>query len=1241
MPGKVKSRLLKGKVTHIDPTTYVYTFDTSAGVVRIRLPVDHAEVQQIRVGSEALLEKWVDEEGKTHYIISLPAATPEAEANLTEMDQEILEAEGSRVGVDREYFYNRQKAGHRFEIMAFLKKHLGKNDAQDDHLLEWYKVHPGRDARHTSPQQPLIHPIQQALRQTDEHYQQLYHHQAQALNAIRAGQNVVVITQTASGKTLCYNPGIFEHFLTSDPSAHALYLFPLNALLMDQKDKIDQLIRSLHSQGLDLNAELLVGGLGADFRRSVASNPPHILAANPELFSVVLNEAQNWSRFFANLRYVVVDEVHLYRGVFGMHMGGLLRRLLLHTRRYQNTPQFILSSATICNPMDLVARLTSLPVEGFCLLDETSDGSFQADKHWVVANPSYHPGRDTYDTYLNTAAHIMVELISSKDERGKNSPLNTILFAKTIREVKKLNKLVQEELKQTRPDLASKVKHYVSSDLRLDEKREIFEGLKSGKLIGVISTNALEAGIDIGKLDACIIAGFPFWVMRMRQMAGRVGRHQEGLVVYVPQDAKPMDQYYRQNPDLLLTQPPEAFVVDPDNSSIARKHVNAAAYALKGLTKEELPIFGRKAELIADAAVQRGVMQKNEDVYFGSRRNYKDTSDIYSIQGLRSNQPTPYALCLMADCSPDAGCLDQNGSKKDRCPNQITILDQPYMYRDCHPGAIYESMDGQLYEVLSLDDQKKVARAKQLPDDTLERTYVEKEIEIAITAEPYSSRTIKSGAVLYHGPVKVTRRFTGYYKYKIIPRRRCRKCNRLFGPEVEYCPNCRVKTFHYYDQTRPVRHEFPFPHSQTGFQIVLKTLACWMTVPPQMEDALQDASPCKLPGPENQVQNALQKPKPSKGLDRSLTSSELEIVEAYIQRAKLLLDGIPKDHKKLKITVFPGIYQHCLLHHLRQHMPESRALEIFAQFTGYPVTDDLKHICRKCQSSVLIAGMHTLEHTVSLRYPSVALGDQSDLDSHTTLGHPDTAQPTIFWYDTYAGGMGAAEKVFEQLETLLENSERTLNSCSCTTLEGCPNCTHLGSCDNNNEALSKPGALLLSAILQGKEAQLPFTPYFYQASRYRKEFHERTKRNERAAQEHGLGEEAPTDKAKPIFNPYGVLRVQAAVHDPVLNKVYEVRSREILQEAPPISAVELTDAYQQVLTAKRPTEWNLLPNQNPYQILEITEKASLSMISQVYRVIARCVHPDMNPTQKERANAMMQAVNAAYDQIRKSEEYMD
>jgi hypothetical protein len=316
---------------------------------------------------------------------------------------------------------------------------------------------------------------------------------------------------------------------------------------------------------------------------------------------------------------------------------------------------------------------------------------------------------------------------------------------------------------------------------------------------------------------------------------------------------------------------------------------------------------------------------------------------------------------------------------------------------------------------------------------------------------------------------------------------------------------------------------------------------------------------------------------------------------------------------------------------LRQTCPEPRALELFQALTAYPVTDNLTHVCRQCQTSVLFQALHTLEHTVLMRYPSLALGDQADLGTYTTLGHYQTGAPTIFWFDDYEGGMGAAEKVYDKILPLIEAGAGAVSDCACRSLEGCPRCTQIGHCDSGNQQISKPALLALAGLLLGRAPMTHFSAYSYRANRG-EEFNRAYNRNEFAGEARGIGEEA-LPGAPLRFDPYQILRVQPSLHAPVLHKAFEVRSGEISEDVPPVSAVELNQAYQQVLGLPLAGEWNIRPGLTPYQVLELLPAASPKMVQQVYRVIARLVHPDANPANPAWANEMMKLVNAAYDRI--------
>jgi DEAD/DEAH box helicase domain-containing protein len=1194
---------------------------------------------------------------------------------------------GTILGIDPAVLARLKKEKkHRFEILSWLEQH------GSDGLVEWYRLRDGTPARFATPARPLSEPIQRAVQATQPGFAGFFQHQAGALDAIRAERNLVIVTQTASGKTLSYNPALFEYLL-QNPSGHVLYVFPLNALMMDQKEKIDELVRALGQRGgSPVSAEMLVGGMGTDKRAEIARNAPNILATNPEMLSVMLGEAQTkWRAFFSGLKYIVLDEVHTYRGLFGVHMSGLMRRLRLVAQRCGSDPRFILCSATVSNPVELAARLTALKADRFHLIDEQQDGSQQRDKHWTVINPDWGSRSPRANTYQEVAAAVFCELLGRKNAQGRASPLNTILFCRSIREVNRISRLVRQRLEREAPLLKDKVKTYISAELTVDARREIYEGLRSGRYLGVISTNALEAGIDIGALDACIITGFPFSVMALRQMAGRVGRKDEGLVCFIPYPLSSLDGYYRDHPSLLLSQPPEVFVVDPQNPYIARKHVNAAANESGGLTDGELEaLWGERARKMAAQAQEDGVMRRAGARWMGTRRSYSDANDPYAVQSLRSGAQQPYAVCLDDNqpCDMTPACYDPAHR---RCMRRVTALDRQYIYRDCHPGAIYEAADGKLYRVTKFDDAHRVVRVAELPDETTERTRVEEDLVVEMAGATRAERTLAPGIRLAWGDVTVRRQFTGYYSYQLLAARRCRRCRKDYDETIDACPTCGRPTEVFYSHTRRERRDFPTEYA-LGFTIVLKTTACWLSVQPELENRLETASPCKLPGEQNRLLRWLRQPLDLSRLDAGplarlhITADEKKMIADYHARASEALKGVKPT--AMETVLFPGVYGQCLMSAVRsfQHsavssqknqnpgsktdsrqpkadgsIAEARALELFQAVTGYPVTDDLRHICRKCQTSTLFPALHTLEHVVDARYPSVALGDRSDLGAFSTLGHSGTGAPTVFWFDSYEGGLGAAEKVFDQFARLLEAGLENLDACACTTLEGCPRCSYLPDCSEGNEELSKLAGTLLMRLVLGSQAVSPVVdplrPFVYRKKRA-VEFDRSYQDNEYASVPHGVGSEAPgraatagAQGAAPgprtggsasaqsttpqMPDPYSLMRLQRRVHSVVAKKAYEARSHEIDAEVPPVSAAELNTAYQGVMNGMLMEEWKLEPGRSPYETLEVLPEASLKMIQQIYRAIALQVHPDANPGHAEWANEMMKRLNAAYDRILK------
>jgi len=1233
-------------VTGIDPEQRIASIQTkNCGRFRIRLLPEG--IQRIRVGDMVDVDISYSDEGTQSLQLQLihPRTNQERSSNKrggtttasskkepsgtqtstpppiqdTHPSQDRIEAE--TIGVDALMLERIKQENHRFEIVSFIEKH--KNDG----LIDWYDIKKGRLAQMGEPGQQLHPVIQSAIRTAIPEFRGFFHHQALALDVIRQKQNLVIVTQTASGKTLSYNPAIFE-FLINNPQGHVLYIFPLNALMMDQLEKVNAMTQALQTQGLNFTAEQMVGHMVKEERDRIALLCPNIVVTNPEMLNFLLDRAGNeWRGFFSNLNLIVVDEVHSYRGLFGVHMTGIMRRLLITSRRLGSDPRFVISSATVNNPKDLAARLTSLPESEFTLLGPDQDGSMQADKHWLVLNPNWGVSSGRYDNYREVAAQVFVEMLLCKNRLGGNSPLNTILFCRSMRDVRAIKTLVDRQMDRLAPMLKNKVRAYISANLTMDTKREIYNGLRNGDLLGVISTNALEAGIDIGALDACIIAGFPFSVMTLRQMAGRVGRKQEGVVCFIPAPMSWLDQYYSYHPNLLLTQPPEEFVIDPQNPYIARKHINATACLGPIFDETLLKYWGPNAAAIAERAQDDRVMRRQGTTWVGTRRNFEDQDDVYNIGNIRSNVQIPYVVCRIGgECQFTTACFDQN---KCECRNRITLMDQQYVYRDCHPGAVYEAPDQGLFRIKSVDNARRMVKAEALSENCPDRTYVEADVFIEFGDKARARKQIIQGVEVAWGGATVTRVFTGYNEYVLQPAMRCRTCKKEYDATITHCPKCKKPTEQFFNHSKPERKDFPAPYQQ-GFRIVLHTMACWLTIQPQIESLLNSCSACRLPGDQNLVLSWLKRPLDLDSLPPRLRLKDAErqlIVEYHNLASEQLMRMSPSSKD---VILFPGIYDQCLLPALRKSTNESRALELFEALTDYPVTNNLHHICRDCQRSALFPAMHTVEHVVDARYPSVALGDRSDVGSLSTLGHPATGLPTIFWFDNYEGGLGAAEKIYELIQRLLESGFETLKTCSCSTLEGCPRCTYIPDCSSGNSDLSKPAGIQLISRLLGRETPVDFAPFLYSSQRSQ-DFDKSYRTNETATTEQGIGEEAP--EPAPAMDPYQMLRIQRNVHLPVINKAFEVRSREITHETPPLRAEQLNQAYQAVIHGNFLSEWQNFPGVRPYEILEILPSASTRMIQQVYRTIALNVHPDANTDRIEWANEMMKQLNAAYEEI--------
>ena len=505
----------------------------------------------------------------------------------------------------------------------------------------------------------------------------LYRHQGEALAHIRAGKNVLVATPTASGKTLIYNLPVVKSLL--EKKGHALYLFPLKALEQDQLKALRELDAALPSPFL--RAAIYDGDTPPADRQALKANPPHVLISNPDMLHMgLLPYHASWSSFFAHLKFVVIDEVHTYRGIMGSHMAQVLRRLRRICAHYGASPQFLLSSATIANPDFFIRKLTGLNIE---IIAES--GAPQSGRHFLFLNPP--AGAPA------TAAQIFAQSI--------RQGLSTICFT----QARKLTELIHLWSLRLVPEMRRYISSYRAGFLP-EERREIDRALAAGKMRGVISTSALEMGIDIGGLDVCILVGYPGTMVTTRQRAGRVGRQgHDSLVVLVAQ-ADALDQYFIKYPDEFFGRPLETAVVDPDNPFVVKAHLPCAAQELPLSLKGE-QFFDLEAyePILTELARERLLLHSAAgDAWFARARFPQKEVNIRGVG--------------------ESFAIFQVGKKR-----PLGHIDGHRALRECHPGAIYLHK-AQTWVVESLDLARRNVWVNSIEPNYFTRIQTDKETEI-------------------------------------------------------------------------------------------------------------------------------------------------------------------------------------------------------------------------------------------------------------------------------------------------------------------------------------------------------------------------------------------------------------------------------------------------------------------------------------------------------------------------------
>jgi len=509
---------------------------------------------------------------------------------------------------------------------------------------------------------------------------QLYTHQAEAIDHALAGRNVVVITPTASGKTLCYNAPVL-HAILQDPSSRALYLFPTKALAQDQLAELHAMCEALDQQsGEQVGVFTYDGGTPQDARRSIRSRA-HLVLTNPDMVhSGILPHHPRWAKLFENLRYVLVDELHAYRGVFGSHVCNVLRRLRRICRHYGSNPVFLCSSATIANPRELAERLTEQPFE----LVDTS-GAPRGEKYFLFVNPP------VVNRQLGIRRSYLAETRRVASEFLKRN-LQLIVFAQSRLSTEILTTYLKDDFEGV-PGAPEQIRGYRGGYLP-NRRREIEKGLRDGAVRAVVSTNALELGIDIGALDVAVLAGYPGTIAATWQRAGRAGRRTSRSAAVMIATSAPLDQFVVRNPSYFFDASPERALIDGDNLHILVDHIKCAAFELPFAAAEA---FGRHdvQEILRVLAEQGLVHQASEDGPW-TWTNESYPADAVSLRSVSSDN------FVVVDTTADTRVIGETDFTS--APSTL------------HPKAIY-IVEGTLYQVERFDFEGRKAYVREIDCD--------------------------------------------------------------------------------------------------------------------------------------------------------------------------------------------------------------------------------------------------------------------------------------------------------------------------------------------------------------------------------------------------------------------------------------------------------------------------------------------------------------------------------------------
>jgi len=619
------------------------------------------------------------------------------------------------------------------DVRAFLED-LQRRSGYAGQMVHM-RFFPPRPARYAALTPPPAGPLRQALRRCG--IRRFYRHQVEAIRAVRRGEHVVVVTGTASGKTLCYTVPVLEALL-GDPRARALYVFPTKALAQDQADALGELELGVPFGTYDGDTPVA--------RRRQIREMAQIILTNPDMLHVgILPQHFRWAPFFRHLRYVVIDDAHVYRGVFGSHVANIIRRLRRICRMHGTAPVFICTSATIGNPEEFTSTLLGLPARVIA-----DDGSPSGPRWFVLWNPPIiDRARAQRRSAYTEGSALFTELV----RRG----VRTIAFTRARKITELVYRYARAALEDRAPELAARISPYRAGYLP-QQRRAIERRLFDGELLGVISTSALELGIDVGGLDAAVLVGYPGTVASTWQRAGRAGRGtDDALVVLIALDDA-LDQYLMRAPDYLFGRPVEHAVIDPENPYILAGHLRCAAAELP-IWDQDAELFGPRTLALARLLEAQGDLRNRRDRWYWAQPRYP-AGDVE----VRAAGGEAFRV------------VEATGGRL------IGTVDGARAMEQLHPGAIYLHQ-GEAYLVGRLDLASRTATVVPAEGDyyTQPRSDTDLEILGVRRQRPWGP------TVVCFGDVEVRTQVTGFVRKRLFS-------EEVLGEELLDLPEERLQT---------------------------------------------------------------------------------------------------------------------------------------------------------------------------------------------------------------------------------------------------------------------------------------------------------------------------------------------------------------------------------------------------------------------------------------------------------------